>query len=274
MPPQARRDAQLLLTRAAQLGQEAERKAEGAVQLMRRAAEKAADSVDAKAAAQQATVRRCRCPSSAGAAANAVQPPALLPPCLPHARCAPLHTPPLPPPPAQGEGGGGGGGAFGGGMPPFTPGLSAEARRLAAELDAVQRGRMAAQLHAAQLVDLGHSKAEHAGLLEHAAERAAAHVQVVLADAAAARTQARRCTGTGRAGSAAGWELGSWAAQPRGGQLPAPYRAASACPPCTFALHPPAGLAGGGGAGGGAGGGRGGGGARRRGDGGAVAGAD
>ncbi|KAI7841161.1 hypothetical protein COHA_005127 [Chlorella ohadii] len=72
---------------------------------------------------------------------------------------------------------------------PTTPEVAPQAQRLAGELERVQRGRAAAELHASQLIGQAHEKVAHASRLEHSAERSAEHVRRVLADAAQAHAQ-------------------------------------------------------------------------------------
>lgn len=145
-PAQTQRDARLLLQRAAQLGQEAERQACNAERLMRRAAEKAAECLDAKQAAQ---VRRPARAMPACLPATAGQQSAPLPTSLHLLACT-----------VQEEEEEGAGSIFGQG--PITPDVPRQgaaqrsmAQRLSTELEAAQKGQAAAQLHASQLAELG-----------------------------------------------------------------------------------------------------------------------
>ncbi|KAL4438659.1 hypothetical protein ABPG77_006263 [Micractinium sp. CCAP 211/92] len=72
------------------------------------------------------------------------------------------------------------------GAGPVTP---TQGQQLAGELEEVQRGRAATELHAAQLLEQAQRKVQHAGQLEHTAQQSAAHVRRVLSDAAAAHAE-------------------------------------------------------------------------------------
>ncbi|KAL4440064.1 hypothetical protein ABPG75_003065 [Micractinium tetrahymenae] len=87
---------------------------------------------------------------------------------------------------------------------------AAPVQRLAGELEEAQRGRAAAELRAAQLLEQAHRKVQHAGQLEHTAEQSAAHVRRVLGDAAAAHAEEEAALSRAqRAGAAASRRAGA-----------------------------------------------------------------